>query len=86
MNVKVKVGHPVTCRRRHRAVRDVIALLILNLCTSEWPTSRTGRFSAEKEPLYPLYRRLGGPQGNGQEKYLLPLIGIRVPDCPARSR
>ena len=86
MNVKVKVDRPITCRRRHRAVRDVIGLLILNLCASEWPTSRTGRFSAGKEPLYPLYRRLEGPRGNGQEKDLLPLTGIRTPDCPARSR
>jgi hypothetical protein len=35
MNVKVKVkmGHSITCRRRHRTLRDVITLLILNLYT-----------------------------------------------------
>lgn len=86
MNVKVKVDRPITCHRGHRAVRDVMALLALSLCASEWPTSRTGRFSAGKEPLYPLYRRLEGPQGNGQKKDLLPLTGIRAPDSAARSR
>ena len=35
---------------------------------------------------YPLYRRLGGPQGrSGQVQKILPPTGIRSPDCPARS-
>jgi hypothetical protein len=28
-----------------------------------WLTPRTGRFTPRKETRYPLYRRLGGPQG-----------------------
>jgi len=28
-----------------------------------WSTPRTGRFALGKEKLYPLYRRLDGPQG-----------------------
>ena len=28
-----------------------------------WSTPRSGRFTAGKETPYPLYRRLGGPQG-----------------------
>jgi ribosomal protein L3 len=28
-----------------------------------WSTPRPGRFTPEKETQYPLYKRLGGPQG-----------------------
>jgi len=28
-----------------------------------WSTPRPGRFTPRKEKQYPLYRRLGGPQG-----------------------
>ena len=35
---------------------------------------------------YPLYRRLGGPQGrSGQMRKISPPTGIRSPDCPART-
>jgi len=35
---------------------------------------------------YPLYRRLGGPQGrSGQLRKISPPIGIQSPDHPARS-
>ena len=35
---------------------------------------------------YPLYRRLGGPQGrSGRLRKILPPTGIRSPDRPARS-
>jgi hypothetical protein len=35
---------------------------------------------------YPLYRRLGGPQGpTGRVRKISPPAGIRSPDCPARS-
>ena len=35
---------------------------------------------------YPLYRRLGGPQGlSGQVRKISPTTGIRSPDRPARS-
>ena len=36
---------------------------------------------------YPLYRRLGGPQGrSGQVRKISPPTGIRSPDPPARSQ
>jgi hypothetical protein len=36
---------------------------------------------------YPLYRRLGGPQGrSGQVQEISPPTGIRSPDRPARSK
>ena len=38
------------------------------------------------EIQYPLYRRLGGPQGrSGQARKISPPTGIRSPDRPARS-
>jgi hypothetical protein len=42
----------------------VIAPLILTwaLDGSEWLSSSPGRLNTRKEPMYPLYRRLGGPQ------------------------
>ena len=48
-------------------------------------TSRPGRFTPRKETRYPLYRGLGGPQGrSGRVRKILPPIGIRSPDRPAR--
>ena len=39
-----------------------------------------------KETRYPLYRRLGGPQGrSGRDAENLAPTGIRSPDRPARS-
>ena len=39
-----------------------------------------------KETWYPLYRRLGGPQGrSGWVRKISPPTGIRSPDGPARS-
>ena len=36
---------------------------------------------------YPLYRRMGGPQGrSGQVRKISPLTGIRSPDRPAHSQ
>jgi hypothetical protein len=50
-------------------------------------TPRTGRFTPEKETRYPLYRRLGGPQGRSGRENLAPLpTGIRSTDRPARSK
>jgi hypothetical protein len=37
--------------------------LTLALDEGRWSTPRPGRFTPEKETRYPLYRRLGGPQG-----------------------
>ena len=51
--------------------------LIFDLGGGEWLTSRPGCCTARKEPLYPLNRRLGGPQSQcrcfGKENNVLPL-------------
>ena len=40
-----------------------------------------------RKTLYPLYRRLGGPQGRyGQVRKIFAPTGIRSPDRPARSQ
>ena len=50
-----------------------------------WSTPRPGRFTPIKT-RYPLYRRLGGPQGrSGRVRKISPPTGIRSPDGPARS-
>jgi len=49
-------------------------------------TSRTCRFTPGKATRYPLYRRLGGPQGQfGRVRKISPPTEIRSPDLPARS-
>ena len=51
-----------------------------------WSTPRPVRFTSRKEILYPLYRRLGGPQGrSGRLWKISPPTEIRSPDRPARS-
>ena len=41
---------------------------------------------SHRKTRYPLYRRLGGPQGrSGRVRKNSPPTGIRSPDCPARS-
>jgi hypothetical protein len=53
----------------------------------EGSASRPGRSLPPGKTRYPLYRRLGGPQGRyGQVRKLSPPIGIRSPDRPARSQ
>jgi hypothetical protein len=52
----------------------------------EWSVARSGRTLPPGKIRYPLYRRLGGPQGrSGQAENLAP-TGIRSPDRPARSQ
>jgi hypothetical protein len=42
-----------------------------------WSTPRPGRFTLEKETRYPLYRRLGGPQGrSGRVRKTSPPTGF----------
>jgi hypothetical protein len=62
------------------------------LVGGEWSASRSGRFTLQgKSPLYPLDRRLGGPQSRtgrgGEEKnsQIPPGIEPWNPDHPARS-
>jgi len=52
----------------------------------EGSASRPGRTLPPGKIRYPLYRRLGGPQGrSGGAEYLAP-TEIRSPDRPARSQ
>jgi hypothetical protein len=51
-----------------------------------WLTPLPDRFTPGKETQYPLYRRMGGPQGqSGRVRKISPHTGIRSPDRPARS-
>ena len=51
-----------------------------------WSTPRPGRFTHGKVTRYPLYRRLGRPQGrSGQVRKISTYTGIRSQDSPARS-
>jgi hypothetical protein len=53
----------------------------------EGSASRPGRFLPPGKTRYPLYRRLGGPQGGfGQVRKISPPPGFDPPDCPARSQ
>ena len=53
----------------------------------EWSASRPGRSLLPGKTRYPLYRRLGGPQGrSGQVRKISPPTGIRSPDRPARRQ
>ena len=53
----------------------------------EGSASRLGRSFPPGKIRYPLYRRLGGPQGrSGQVRKISPPTGIRSPDRPARSQ
>jgi len=53
----------------------------------EGSASRPGRSLHPRKTRYPLYRRLGGPQGrSGQVRKISPSTGIRSPDRPARSQ
>ena len=51
----------------------------------EWPASRPGRTLPLGKTRYPLYRRLGGPQGRSGLEENVASTGIRSPDRPARS-
>ena len=53
-----------------------------------WSTSRPGRFASGKETQYPLYRRLGVPQGmSGGLRKISPTLGLDPRTVqPAESR
>ena len=52
----------------------------------EWSAARPGRSLRPGKSRYPLYRRLGGPQGrSGQVRKISPPTGIRSPDRRAHS-
>ena len=53
----------------------------------EGSASSPGRTSPPVKTRYPLYRRLGGPQGrSGLVRKISPPTGIRSPDRPARRQ
>ena len=53
----------------------------------EGSASRPGRSLPPEKTRYPLYRRLGGSQGqSGQVRKTSPPTAIRSPDLPARSQ
>ena len=52
----------------------------------EWSAARPSRTLPPGKTRYPLYRRLGGPQGRSGRAQNLALTGIRSPDRPARSQ
>jgi hypothetical protein len=68
-------------------VGRVIVLLFHDLGTSrgEWSAARPGRTLPPGKTRYPLYRRLGGPQGRSEQAENLAPTGIRSSDLPARS-
>ena len=52
----------------------------------EWSAAYPGRILPSGKTRYPLYRRLGGPQGrSGRSENLAPTV-IRSPGRPARSQ
>jgi hypothetical protein len=87
---KVKV-HPCTqalrpCRGRtaHRGSRFIALHFLEHRCRRAWGVSVMLR---SEKILYPLYKRLYGPQGrSGQVRKISPPTGIRSPDRPARSK
>jgi len=77
-----------TGRTAHRGGSG-IALPFLDHGTraGEGSKSRPGRSLPPGKTRYPLYRRLGGPQGrSGQVRKISPPTEIRSPDRPARSK
>jgi len=77
-----------TGRTAHRGSRG-IALLFLDHGTrrGDGSASGPGRSLPPGKTRYPLYRRLGGPQGwSGQVRKNLVPTGIRYPGRPARSQ
>jgi hypothetical protein len=52
----------------------------------EWSAARPGRTLPPGKTRYPLYRRLGGPQGRSGQCGISRLTGILSPDHPARSQ
>jgi hypothetical protein len=61
---------------------EIHIFLISALAVGEWSASRPADLPQGKRPLYPLDRRLGGPQsrsGRREEETILYLTGTRTP-------
>jgi hypothetical protein len=70
-----------------RPIGRVELSLYSTLEGGEGSASRPGRSSLPGKTRYPLYRRLGGPQGRpGQVRKISSPTRIRSPDRPARSQ
>jgi hypothetical protein len=80
---KWSIFHPRTGHEGSEGEQRYSSTLSLTsaLVVGGWLTPRRGRF----ETRYPLYRRLGGPQGRSGRVRKTRLIGIRSPDRLARS-
>jgi hypothetical protein len=90
--VKYIISYIISYHNRPRRPRGEVELLLysffnLGVRWGGWSTLRSGRFSSGNEIRYPLYRRLGGPQGrSGRVRKISPPTGIRSPDRPVRSQ
>jgi hypothetical protein len=72
-------GHPITGHEGPEGEYRYSSTLSLTLALDEggWSTPRPGRFTPGKETRYPLYRRLGGPQGrSGRVRKISPPSGF----------
>ena len=77
-----------TGRTVHRGSRSVAPPFLDHGTRRGWGVSFTPRqFFTPGKTRYPLYRRLGGPQGlSGRVRKISPPTGIRSTDRPARSQ
>jgi len=77
--------HPITGHEGPQKEQRYSYILFLSsaLDGGERLTPHPGRFTPGKETRYPLYRRLGGPQGRSGRVGNSPITGIRSPDRPA---
>ena len=74
---KVKVKVKLILEQAKKTQRGSTISLTSALNESGWLTPRPGRFTPGKETRYPLYRRLGGPQGrSGRVRNISSPIGF----------
>jgi hypothetical protein len=74
--VKSTLEQATKAQRGSRGIAPLF-LLFSALDGGGWSTSRPGRFTPGKESRYPLYRRLGGPQGrSGRVRKISPPLGL----------
>jgi hypothetical protein len=79
--------HPITSHKGQRGggLRYGSTLSLTAALDGFWWSPSPGRFTPVNETRYPLYRRLGGPQGQlGQVQKISPPSGIWSPDRPTR--
>jgi len=72
---------------RRRRISPLI--LTFGAVRVEWSSSRYGLFTREKEPWYPLNRKLDWPHRRSvhcsEQTTLLPMSRMENPDCPTHS-